>query len=245
MRPKKLGHFFRDSVSSRQAGRATDAYDCFRKRGLRRRLRADRSAPLGDGCSSLLVWCTTAWRRAAASFIRVRGQSTHRSWARGCGGGGGGAKGRREKKKKRNLGSDLNLASTGVWPCRNDSCACDVRRPCVRYWLPPRHRCHRASPGRNPAVLRGSSALRRGHPCVEVDDFLRSVLLLCVRCFDVRFLPLRKSSQCVRLWWNPCVCVMCTPADDDLLRLASRLDVVPLARPAAGLALSFAQSSGL
>lgn len=36
---------------------------------------------------------------------------------------------RRERKK--NLGSDLNLVSTGVWPCRNDLCVCDVTRVCI------------------------------------------------------------------------------------------------------------------
>lgn len=89
--------------SSRQAGRATDSYDCFRKRGLRRRLRADRSTPLGGGCSSRLVWSVRARRRAAVSFIFVLRQSTHHSSARGCGVGGGcggGAEREEEKKKK-------------------------------------------------------------------------------------------------------------------------------------------------
>lgn len=91
------------------------------------------------------------------------------------------ARSAKTKKKKKNLGSDLNLASTGVWPCRKDSCACDVRRPCVRYWLPSRHPCHRGSAVRNPAISR-FLGVASWSPCV---GRLRSVL--CVRCSDVRY----------------------------------------------------------
>lgn len=79
----------------------------------------------------------------------------------------------------------------------------------------------------------GSSALRRGHPAL--DDFALCSVCGAPMCATA-VLPFRKSSQCVRWWWNRCVCVMCTPVDDELLCLASWLDVVPLTRPAAGLA---------
>lgn len=79
----------------------------------------------------------------------------------------------------------------------------------------------------------GSSALRSGH-----QRWTTSLCALCavLRCALPAVLPLRKSSQCVRWWWKRCVCVMCAPVDDELLCLASWLDVVPLTRPPAGLA---------
>lgn len=63
------------------------------------------------------VLLSTTWHRpGVGGFLFVLLDSVLRSQREGLVAAAESA-GRRREKKKKNLGSDLNLVSTGVWPC--------------------------------------------------------------------------------------------------------------------------------